>query len=267
MSIDIVNVSEQKESAFDSIRHFDESGREFWKARELQKLLGYAKWQRFEDAIDRAKASLLLTQSPEANDINHLPGAVSANGRTGDDYRLSRKACYLIAMNGDPRKAEIAQAQIYFTIKIREAEVLVPAISEKLEIARLENASLKIQLELQSRQDTRIALHGIATTLLLEGKSESVVEIEKPTIEVIDQRNNTRYEGQTLTQIKDFLAKKHGIKFKSAADIKRLLERLNLEHLLAQTPRSVLSDYVPTENQQAVYDALIGLDRQLLLGE
>jgi phage regulator Rha-like protein len=148
------------------------------------------------------------------------------------------------------------------------AKQIIPALSEKLEIARLDNESLKLQLELQSRQDARIALHGLTTTLLLEGKSDAVIEIEKPTLEVIDQRNNTSYSGQTLTQIKDFLLKKHGIKFKTGADIKHILEQKGLSHLIAQTPRSVLSDYVPTENQKSVYDALVGNPvRQMLIGE
>jgi hypothetical protein len=88
-------------SPFDTIRHYDENGMEFWKARELQKILGYVKWERFDDAIDRAKASLAITEgSLNTSHINHFPGSVSAKGRFGDDYQLSRKACYTIAMNG-----------------------------------------------------------------------------------------------------------------------------------------------------------------------
>jgi phage regulator Rha-like protein len=147
-------------------------------------------------------------------------------------------------------------------------KTVIPVQNDRIRELELENENLKLRGKESDRQDTRIALHGLATTLLLEGKSDAVVEIEKPTLEVIDQRNNTSYSGQTLTQIKDFLVKKHGIKFKTGADIKRVLEQKGLGHLIAQTPRSVLSDYVPTENQQSVYDALVGTpNRQMLLGE
>jgi hypothetical protein len=270
MSDLILSDSGTSTSLFDSIRHYDQNGSEFWKARELQKMLGYAKWQKFEAVIEIGTENL---ESVVGDTTHHL----TPTGKLGtladpaplQDYTLSRLACYHIALACDSRgKPEVKAAKHYFAIKAREAEILVPALSEKLEIARLDNESLKLQLQLQSRQDTRIALHGLATTLLLEGKSDAVVEIEKPTLEVIDQRNNTSYSGQTLTQIKDFLLKKHGIKFKTGADIKRILEQKKLGHLIAQTPRSVLSDYVPTENQQSVYDALIGTPaRQMLLGE
>jgi hypothetical protein len=255
------------ESPFESIRRFDSAGSEYWLARELMKVLGYAKWERFDNPIQQAIENLELNQDNVFDNIFPLEGSkVTKSG--GGDYKLSRYGCYMVALCCEGRKPEVAQAKRYFAVKTREAEVKIPALSEKLENSRLDNESLKLQLEIQSRQDARIALHGLATTLLLEGKSDAVVEIEKPTLEVIDQRNNTSYSGQTLTQIKDFLVKKHGIKFKTGADIKRVLERKGLGHLIAQTPRSVLSDYVPTENQQSVYDALVGTpSRQMLLGE
>jgi DNA-damage-inducible protein D len=108
-------------SPFDAILRLDGDA-EYWQARELMKLLGYAKWQKFSDAIERAMAACENVGDLKGSHFNHLPGAVSGSGRTGDDYQLSRHACYLVAMNGDPRKKEIAQAQAYFAIKTREAE-------------------------------------------------------------------------------------------------------------------------------------------------
>jgi hypothetical protein len=86
-------------------------------------LLGYMKWQRFSDALDRAIAACKNAQNSVSE--HFLPEAVKINkgaGRPQQDYRLSRYACYLVAMNGDSRKVEIAQAQTYFAIKTREAE-------------------------------------------------------------------------------------------------------------------------------------------------
>jgi hypothetical protein len=271
MTNSIVSATVQSsESPFDLIRRYDQKGNEWWSARDLQKMLGYRRWDKFIVVVEIGSENL---ESTGVDVISHVipTGELSTASDPVplQDYKLSRIACYHIALACDSRgKPEVKAAKHYFATKTREAELMLPALSEKLEIARLDNESLKLQLELQSRQDTRIALHGLATTLLLEGKSDAVIEIEKPVLEVIDQRNNTSYKGQTLTQVKDFLLKKHGLKYKTGADIKRVLEQKGMGHLVAQTPRSILSDYVPSENQQAVYDALVGIPvRQMLLGE
>jgi hypothetical protein len=108
------------------------------------KLLGYAKWQKFSDAIERAMAACENVGDLKASHFNHLPGAVSGSGRTGDDYKLFRHACYLIAMNSDPRKTEIAQAQTYFAIKTREAETQQAALPKsQVEIILAQAQQLK----------------------------------------------------------------------------------------------------------------------------
>lgn len=115
------------ESLFESIKHINEYGMEYWTARELMGALGYTQWRRFTDAIERAK------EACEASDnrvSEHFAGAGKSspmpNGGTRqiEDYHLSRYACYLIAMNGDPRKEPIALAQTYFAIKTRQQELV-----------------------------------------------------------------------------------------------------------------------------------------------
>lgn len=109
-------------SPFDAIKHVDPDGSEWWSARELMSLLGYTKWERFADAIERAIASAQAT----GHDVDQAFSRRREIGQSGGariDYRLTRYACYLIAMNGDPRKPEIAAAQAYFAVKTREAEV------------------------------------------------------------------------------------------------------------------------------------------------
>jgi DNA-damage-inducible protein D len=108
-------------SPFDAIRRTDEAG-EYWSARELMPLLGYgADWRNFDAAVHRARTAAANTGA----DVTGLFVAVTENsgGRPRLDYRLGRYACYLVAMNGDPRKGEIAKAQRYFAVKTREAEV------------------------------------------------------------------------------------------------------------------------------------------------
>lgn len=112
-------------SPFDAIRRVTPEGREYWSARELMPLLGYEKWERFADAIGRAKivahnsGYVVADQFPGAGKMVELGSGAS---RRVDDYHLSRYACYLVAMSGDPRKPEVAAALTYFAIKTREAE-------------------------------------------------------------------------------------------------------------------------------------------------
>lgn len=118
--------STQPNEMFESIKQINPYGSEYWSARDLMPLLGYDKWQRAEDVIERARVACEIAgQEIE----NHFTGAgkmvVLGSGarREVKDYYLSRFACYLIAMNGDPRKLEIAQAQAYFAVQTRRQEL------------------------------------------------------------------------------------------------------------------------------------------------
>ena len=113
-------------STFEELKKCNEHDAEYWSARELQPLLGYKQWRRFEDAIKRA---MLSCQQSGNNPEYHFAGAgkpiKGGKGavQTVDDYHLSRFACYLIAQNGDPRKPEIANAQKYFAVQTRRQEL------------------------------------------------------------------------------------------------------------------------------------------------
>ena len=138
----------QGEKTFEELKLSNEHGAEYWSARDLQPLLGYTQWRRFEQAIERAMASCETSGNDPAH---HFAGAgkMIELGKGGqrevDDYQLSRFACYLIAQNGDPRKPEIAQAQKYFAVQARRQELSDQAAAdmERLELRKQTSEEFK----------------------------------------------------------------------------------------------------------------------------
>lgn len=118
-------LKDYSQNIFESIKHINEYGQEFWYARELQTVLEYTEWRNFNIIIDKAKEACKASGMPindyfvDVNKIVHLGVA----DRKIQDIVLSRYACYLIVMNGDPRKEVIALGQTYFAVKTREQEL------------------------------------------------------------------------------------------------------------------------------------------------
>ncbi len=122
-----VEKSSYTESLFESIKHINEYGEEYWYARELQIALEYKQWRRFCNVIDKARTACKSsgnTISDHLANVGKMVNTGSGAEREVDDYALSRYACYLIVQNGDPRKDVIALGQTYFAVKTRQQELI-----------------------------------------------------------------------------------------------------------------------------------------------
>ena len=119
-------INEYTEKIFEDIKHIDENGNEYWNTRELQYALDYKEWRKFVGVIQKAR---FACDNSSINANNHfavqrkMVGIGSKTQRKVIDYKLSRYACYLIVMNGNPKKEIIALGQTYFAIHSRKQEL------------------------------------------------------------------------------------------------------------------------------------------------
>jgi DNA-damage-inducible protein D len=207
--------------SFEDLKQVNDHDAEYWSARDLQPVLGYSQWRRFEDAIQRAQTSCEQSGNDPAY---HFAGAgkMIALGKGGqrevEDYQLSRFACYLIAQNGDPRKPEIAQAQKYFAIQTRRQELSeqLAADRERLELRKQTSEEFKAlsgaaqQAGVQSRMFG--VFHDAGYKGLYGGLGNEQIKVKKgvPAKEqLMDRMNATELAANQfrMTQTRDKLAR------------------------------------------------------------
>lgn len=153
---DLTSPTPSAASPFDAIKRTRPDGTEYWSARDLMPLLGYPAWREFRAAIERAMAAAEAQGHPVDGNFGVNPKKAGQRGPAREDFDLTRFAAYLVAMNGDPRKPEVAAAQAYFAIRTREAETTQPdreldeiEVAERYLTALREKRALAAQVEAQ----------------------------------------------------------------------------------------------------------------------
>ena len=119
-------ITEHNDITFESIKHMDENGFEYWLARELMLALEYKRWDKFCNVIENAKTACKKSNyiiSDHFSQVGRMVEIGSKTSRNIMDFRLSRYACYLIVQNADPRKETVALGQTYFAIQTRKQEI------------------------------------------------------------------------------------------------------------------------------------------------
>ena len=217
--------------AFEDIKHIDENGIEYWYARELQKVLDYKEWRKFEGVIQRAQEAC---KNSNVNIEDHFVGADkmvqigSGAERKQKDYKLTRYACYLIAQNGDTRKKVIALAQTYFAIQTRKQE-----ISEKEYSLLTEDEKRFYQRDL-----TRKGNYSLNQTAKNAG------------VKNFDKFHNSGYKGLYNGETADDIAKRKGLRYRED-----ILDNMGSEELAAnlfritQTESRLKRNKVDTEKK------------------
>ena len=188
-------IAKYNENIFESIKHIDENGNEYWYARELQIILSYKEWRKFEGVISKAKDACNNSNIEIFDhfvDIDKMVSIGSGAKRQQKDYKLSRYACYLIAQNGDSRKPVIALAQTYFAIQTR-----------KQEITELEYSSL-------SEDEKRF----YQRNLTKKGNYSLNQTAKKAGVKNFDMFHNYGYKGLYNGETADDIAKRKGLRYR-----------------------------------------------------
>ena len=229
-------------NAFDSIKHIDEFGHEYWYARELMVVLEYNKWQKFKEVINKAIETCNNSNYISRDHFTQAGKMViigSNASRTITDYKLSRYACYLIVQNGDSRKEAIALAQTYFAIQTRRQELNDKKYSELTEDEK----------RFYQRDLTRKGNYSLNQTAKMAG------------VKNFDKFHNYGYKGLYNGETANDIAKRKGLRYRED-----ILDNMGSDELIAnlfrisQTDQKLKNDKVIGESAANIVHYNMGRD-------
>ena len=238
--ISIKEIEQYTKKIFEEIKHIDEEGNEYWEARELQKVLEYKEWRKFNGVIEKAKTSCRksnIDTNVQFVQMDKLSINVNGGKRKISDYRLSRYACYLIAQNGDSHINSIALAQTYFAIQTRKMELTEQEYSKLSEDEK----------RLYQRELTKKGNYSLNHTAKISG------------VKNFDKFHNAGYKGLYNGETADAIAKRKGMRYRED-----ILDNMGSEELAAnlfritQTESKLKRDNIKGENNANITHYNIG---------
>ncbi len=224
-------IKEYSETTFESIKHINEYGVEYWYARELMVALEYKRWDKFSNVIDSAKVACEKSNNlidDHFSQVGKMVEIGSGARRKQVDYELSRYACYLIVQNADPRKENVALGQTYFVIQTR-----------KQEISELEYSKL-------SEDEKRF----YQRNLTKRGNYSLNQAAKNAGVKNFDKFHNFGYKGLYNGETADDIAKRKGLRYRED-----ILDNMGSDELIAnlfrisQTEQKLKRDNIKTESE------------------
>ena len=206
------------ETIFESIKHVDDDGNEYWYARELQKVLEYKRWDKFFNVIESAQVACSISNNNVLDHFSQVGKMVDIGSNTSRnivDYKLSRYACYLIAQNGDSRKKVIALAQTYFAIQTRKQELLEEEY----------NSLTEDEKRIYQRDLTKKGNYSLNQTA------------KKAGVKNFDKFHNAGYKGLYNGETANDIAKRKGLRYRED-----ILDNMGSEELAANLFRITQTD-------------------------
>ena len=224
-------IKEYTEKMFDDIKHIDEFGNEYWLARELQKVLEYKRWDKFNNVINNAKIACKKSNYAYEDHFSQVGKTIELAKeakRTILDYKLSRYACYLIVQNADPKKEVVALGQTYFAIQTR-----------KMELTEREYSSL-------TEEEKRF----YQRNLTKKGNYSLNITARNAGVKNFDRFHNYGYKGLYNGETADDIAKRKKLRYRED-----ILDNMGSEELIAnlfrisQTEQKLKRDDVNSESK------------------
>lgn len=215
------NIQNYQENIFETIKHIDEYGNEYWLARELMKVLKYKEWRNFERVIEKAKITVEIFGNILEDwvvDVNRPIITGKGKKEMIRDYKLSRLFCYIVVQNGDSRKEEIALGQRYFAVQTRKMEIVEDYVSG---------------YDKMSENEKRI----IKRNKVRKGNYELNQTAKNAGVKNFDKFTNAGYKGLYNGETANDIAKRKGLRYRED-----ILDNMCSDELIANEFRISLTN-------------------------